>query len=311
MFRNTFFFVFLFVFALFSCNGQDTRVINNAVPCEDQLDSCKKENEKLKVEKNNYKKQYETLKADSNKEANSAKKPDFNAEQLLKYSTNVAWRLSFKGKSYDIYVVDTEANRIKFYLEDAKGKNLTFTAIQEKLKSQHSRLAFAMNGGMYHPTHKPVGLYIENGKQISKINTAKTEDAGNFYMQPNGIFGMNKQNKVFVVATDDYKASPDILWATQSGPMLLNKGEINSKFKEASPNGNIRNGVGVIDSTKVVFAISNEKVNFYEFAEFFKVFFGCKQALYLDGVISQMYLPELKRTQQKGENLGPIITVIR
>jgi len=165
----------------------------------------------------------------------------------------------------------------------------------------------AMNGGMYMEDQNALGLLIQNGRQVRPLNKHKDE-YGNFYMQPNGVFGLGADNQAFVVATEDYEKQKNVKWATQSGPMLVHKGKINSSFKAGSANLNIRNGAGVISPTRVMFAISNERVNFYEFAELFKSF-GCTQALYLDGAISQMYLPEAGRTGQQGDGLGPIIAV--
>jgi len=59
----------------------------------------------------------------------------------------------------------------------------------------------------------------------------------------------------------------------------------------------------------VVFAISEEPVNLYEFAVLFRDVLRCPDALYLDGVISSLYAPGLKRSDRKAE-LGPMIGVV-
>jgi uncharacterized protein YigE (DUF2233 family) len=87
-------------------------------------------------------------------------------------------------------------------------------------------------------------------------------------------------------------------------------GDINPNFKKGSTNVNIRSGVGYMSSSKVVFIISNEEINFYDFAKVFKDCFGCTDALYLDGAISQMYLPEIGR-YDSGGNFGGIIGIIK
>ena len=92
--------------------------------------------------------------------------------------------------------------------------------------------------------------------------------------------------------------------------MLLKDGIINDKFTPGSSNLNIRNGVGVIDSTHVVFVISNQRVNFHDFASLFKDEFGCTNALYLDGAISEAFIPGLARPEE-GRSLGPIIGIIK
>jgi uncharacterized protein YigE (DUF2233 family) len=91
--------------------------------------------------------------------------------------------------------------------------------------------------------------------------------------------------------------------------MLLIDGEIHPAFKKGSKNLNIRNGVGILPDNKVVFAMSKEEVNFYDFAEFFKSK-GCKNALYLDGFVSRTYLPEEDWEQLDG-NFGVIIGVAK
>ena len=72
---------------------------------------------------------------------------------------------------------------------------------------------------------------------------------------------------------------------------------------------NIRNGVGILPNNNVVFAISKTEINFYDFAEYFQQL-GCKNALYLDGFVSRMYLPEKNWTQTDG-NFGVLIGVTK
>lgn len=89
--------------------------------------------------------------------------------------------------------------------------------------------------------------------------------------------------------------------------MLLVKGVINAQFKQGSANLNIRNGVGIMPDGRVVFAISREPVNFFDFASWFKDQ-GCMDALYLDGAISRAYIPEAGVDQRDGL-LGVLIAV--
>jgi uncharacterized protein YigE (DUF2233 family) len=156
-----------------------------------------------------------------------------------------------------------------------------------------------MNGGMYLRDLSPQGLYIEGGKQIKVLDTAQ-EAYGNFYMQPNGIFYITKDNKAYVTATKYFKYPDDTInFATQSGPMLLINGKIHHKFMPLSKNLHIRNGVGILPNGNLLFAISKGKINFYDFAMFFKKH-GCKNALYLDGFVSRIYLPEKGIENQDG-----------
>jgi hypothetical protein len=45
---------------------------------------------------------------------------------------------------------------------------------------------FATNAGMFDPALKPVGLYVEQGRELVHVNTRS--GYGNFHMKPNGIF---------------------------------------------------------------------------------------------------------------------------
>jgi uncharacterized protein YigE (DUF2233 family) len=92
--------------------------------------------------------------------------------------------------------------------------------------------------------------------------------------------------------------------------MMVINGVINDKFVNGSKNLNIRSGVGISNDGNVVFAISNEEVNFYDFAAFFKDKLGCDNVLYLDGAISKMYLPEIGR-DELGGSFGVMTGVTR
>jgi uncharacterized protein YigE (DUF2233 family) len=89
--------------------------------------------------------------------------------------------------------------------------------------------------------------------------------------------------------------------------MLLINNVIHPAFKDGSTNVNIRNGVGILPNGNIVFAMSKEAINFYEFAKYFKSL-GCQNALYLDGFVSKTYLPEKKWIQTDGD-FGVIIAV--
>ena len=91
--------------------------------------------------------------------------------------------------------------------------------------------------------------------------------------------------------------------------MLLINGAYHNKFIKGSSNLHIRNGVGVLPNGNILFAMSKEKVNFYDLATLFKQK-GCKNALYLDGYVSRTYLPSANWQQLDG-NFGVIIGEIK
>ena len=202
------------------------------------------------------------------------------------------------------HIVDLKKQDLKLYWKNGKGQNFkNFKSLNSWLNSKSEILVFAMNGGMYKKDFSPQGLFIENGIVKSKIDTLQN-GYGNFYMQPNGIFYITNENKGFVCKTSDFR-NENIKYATQSGPLLMVNGKIHHKFRKGSKNLNIRNGVGILPNGKLIFAMSKQKINFYDFAEYFKSL-GCKDALYLDGFVSKTYLPEKGFNKMEG-NFGVII----
>ena len=205
------------------------------------------------------------------------------------------------------YQVNPKTQDLKLYWKDDSGDNyLNFENLRSDLKQNNQKLIFAMNGGMYLKDHSPQGLFIENGITKKKMNTVQNA-YGNFYMQPNGVFYITQENKAVVISSSEVSTLSNIKYATQSGPMLLINGTMHPKFIQGSKNLHIRNGVGILPNGDVLFAMSKELINFYDFATFFKNK-GCKNALYLDGFVSRAYLPEQNWEQLDG-GFGVIIGV--
>ncbi len=205
-------------------------------------------------------------------------------------------------------IVDPATEELKLYWKDDKGEIIkSLQGLATFVESKNKSLVFAMNGGMYMEDNTPLGLYIENGKTIRKLNTGK--GSGNFHLKPNGVFYITNDKIPKVCTTENFKADEEIKYATQSGPMLLIDGKIHSAFTKGSENLNIRNGVGILPNNKILFAMSKGMVNFYDFADFF-LKQGCKNALYLDGFVSRTYLSEKNFTQKDG-NFGVIIGVTK
>jgi uncharacterized protein YigE (DUF2233 family) len=202
----------------------------------------------------------------------------------------------------------SEPSSISFYWKDSNEKIIgSIQNLKTFIEVGKKELKFAMNGGMYKKNQSPQGLYIENGILLSPLDTLSGN--GNFYLKPNGLFYITKDNVASICQTKEFIDNGQIKLATQSGPMLLIDGTVHPSFKKDSKNLNIRNGVGILPDNRVVFAMSKREVNFYDFAEFFKNL-NCKNALYLDGFISRTYLPEANWKQLDG-GFGVIIGVVK
>lgn len=224
------------------------------------------------------------------------------AANAVEYST-----VTHAGKKFTICRVDFRKDSLQLFLRDEAGTPLkSFERLNQWLTGKQQKLVFAMNGGMYHGNMSPVGLCVIDGKEFAPLNLAKAE--GNFFLKPNGVF-LISDHGARVIVSEEYPALREkVMLATQSGPLLLRNGRMHPAFKEGSKNILHRNAVGIVSPTEVVFAITEEPVNFHELATLFRDALKCQDALFLDGTVSSLHAEALKRSDKKMD-LGPMIGV--
>ncbi len=211
----------------------------------------------------------------------------------------------FEGEGYAVCEA-AAGEDLRLYLDDTEGARLgTFERLADSLEHDSRRLVFAMNAGMYHPDRRPVGLYVEEGHEVSRLVTRA--GPGNFGLVPNGVFCI-RDGGFAVIETRTFAAeSPDCRFASQSGPMLVIGGALHPRFLADSDSRYVRNGVGVTaDGTRAYFVISDGAVNFHSFARFFRDGLGLSAALYFDGNISRLYAPAIGR-DDFGFPMGPMV----
>jgi uncharacterized protein YigE (DUF2233 family) len=223
--------------------------------------------------------------------------------------------LNFNGVNYSIFIADLDKTEINLNLKDPNsGKNyFTLANVKHRLEEGGMKPLMITNGGMFTPAHDPQGLYIEKNSDHKFPLDSREGLAGNFYLKPNGVFYVDEKNRPHIKVTEEVQIMIDVKEfnpkiATQSGPMLVIDGKIHPMFTKGSTNLNIRSGVGVFSDDKIVFAISDAPSNFYDFAVLFRDILHCKNALYLDGAISQMYINDLNPTVPDG-SFGPILSI--
>ena len=165
-----------------------------------------------------------------------------------------------------------------------------------------------MNAGMYDRDQRPVGLFVERGQVMTDLDSRA--GAGNFYLLPNGVFWLGADRKPHVDESSRYASTHrGAVWATQSGPLLVRDGVLNSHIAPDGPSALVRNGVGV-KGDDAYFVISEEKVSFGRFARFFRDRLACPNALYLDGAVSSLWAPSLNRLDGR-RGLGTFVVVLR
>ena len=215
--------------------------------------------------------------------------------------------LRYRGDSYTVCTVDVAQSDLRLFHKDPGGAILgQFGAIGGL--PDVGRVIFAMNAGMYHENREPVGHYKEAG--ITYRDPVANAGPGNFGMLPNGVFCLNAGAAQIFETRRYLRDQPSCRDATQSGPMLVIDGALHPRFLPDSTSRFVRNGVGVsADGAVAVFAISNNAVSFHAFASLFRDYLRVPNALYFDGKVSRMFMPEIGRNDF-GFRLGPMVAVV-
>lgn len=203
-------------------------------------------------------------------------------------------QVAFEGQNYRFVKVDLKHEQLNLFWRDPQSGQPfgSIDALRQWGEARHEQLLFAANAGIYDQHFAPLGLYVENGKTLVPLNLAHGNPAsGNFSLLPNGVFAIYPDGHAAVLASTAFKSEDKpVQWATQSGPMLLIDGQLNEQFVDDSTSLKWRSGVCARTPTEVIFAVSEAPVNFHTFARLFRDQFGCRNALYLDGSISQLYV---------------------
>ena len=198
---------------------------------------------------------------------------------------------------------------LRLFLNDSDGALLgTFDRLTAKAETEGREIIFAMNGGMYHPDRRPVGLYIEDGVEIAPLVTR--EGPGTFGLLPNGVMCIGPEGVAVMESLAFAETAPSCTFATQSGPMLVIDGALHPRFLPDSTSMFIRNGVGVTEDGTFFAVISNDPVTFHHFGRFFRDVLKTPNALFLEGKVSRLYAPALGR-RDIGFPFGPMLAVTR
>ncbi len=217
--------------------------------------------------------------------------------------------ITFHEQVFMVRSVDPKKDDLRLFWKDDQGNLLhDFAGLDKAVSAKGEKLLFAANAGMFEPDSKPVGLLVQNENETTPLNV--NDGQGNFYMKPNGVFVINEKHEALIIQSGDYAGllTPAV-WATQSGPMLVLRGDIHPDFIEDSKNLKIRSGVGVRKDGVIEFAVSRKPVNFYEFASLFLNRLKCPNALFLDGEISAFYDPGVK--DATAHRFGPMFGLVQ
>ncbi|HEX7758260.1 MAG TPA: phosphodiester glycosidase family protein [Caulobacteraceae bacterium] len=216
--------------------------------------------------------------------------------------------MAFEGTGFTVCRYDPGRDELRLAARGPAGPLDSLAGLRAWLGGDARRAAFAMNAGMYDPAQAPLGLFVEGGRTVRPLDLGSGE--GNFYLKPGGVFWTDPAGAPHIDETGVFAArSPAAAWATQSGPLLVSGGALHPAI---SPNGTsltVRDAVGV-KGREAVFVISDGPVSLGRLARFLRDGLGCPDALYLDGHVSSLWAPGLRR-QDGRTGLGTFVVVLR
>ena len=220
------------------------------------------------------------------------------------HKPDICEETTFEGARAILCVVNPQTQAIALVYSGPDGQPYGSVAKSVAALADDGRTpVLAMNAGMYHADMLPVGLYVEDGKELSPLNTG--DDFGNFFLKPNGVFFLRADGSAGVMETVAYaEAGIAPAFATQSGPMLV----IDPRFRPDGTTKYIRNGVGMRNDGKVVLAITRDPVSLGSFARLFRDVAMCPNALFFDGGVSSLAWGRQMEIDA-GEPAGPVVAV--
>ena len=147
--------------------------------------------------------------------------------------------MEYERVAYAICEVDLRRHTVRLYWNRSDGTPYAYlSALPRDLEGGAGRLLFATNAGMFNSKLKPVGLYVEQGRELVHANTKSGR--GNFHMKPNGIFYISAGNAAVAETQAFLKQRPQADLATQSGPMLVMDGRLHPRFNRGSTSLKLR-----------------------------------------------------------------------
>jgi uncharacterized protein YigE (DUF2233 family) len=176
----------------------------------------------------------------------------------------------------------------------------TVARLDASLRDSAKRVAVAMNAGIFGTDGRPLGLLVSHGRESIPLNRSPGRavpapgsicDIANFYCPPNGVFYV-ADGRAAVVTTAEFARrsvrSASIQAATQSGPMLVVDGQPAREFPAAWRKRIMRNAVCARADGAVLFVLGRDQTH-ASLAEALRGPLGCRDALYLDGNVSDLF----------------------
>ena len=123
--------------------------------------------------------------------------------------------MGYERNPYTICEVDLREHMLRLYWKNSVGMPYAYLSSLPRALRGGGRLLFATNAGMFDPALKPVGLYVEQGRELVHVNT--TSGHGNFHMKPNGVFYVSRDKAAVVETGAILKQRPRRTWRRNPG----------------------------------------------------------------------------------------------
>ena len=123
--------------------------------------------------------------------------------------------VTYEHSEYTVCEVDLRRQSVKLFWKKPDGHPYGYpSSLPPALGYRSGRLLFATNGGMYHRDNSPVGLYVEEGRELVRANTSA--GPGNFHMRPNGVFYLTGEVAGILETRSFIKQKPQLDFACLS-----------------------------------------------------------------------------------------------
>jgi uncharacterized protein YigE (DUF2233 family) len=141
--------------------------------------------------------------------------------------------IKYARAAYAVCEVDLHKHAVRLYWNRSDGTPYAYlSALPHSLEGGAGGLLFATNAGMFDSSLKPVGLYVEQGRELVHANIKSGR--GNFHMKPNGIFYISGHGAAVAETQAFLKQRPQAELATQSGPLLVIDGRLHPRSTDAA-----------------------------------------------------------------------------
>jgi uncharacterized protein YigE (DUF2233 family) len=220
----------------------------------------------------------------------------------------------FDGRGFRVLTINLQTDELRVVYKHPDGSAYgNFVRLRQGLGDKYLAAA---NAGMFETNGSPTGLLKADGAIVKGVNLGT--GVGNFYLKPNGVFFMTSKGAAIAesqaFAREFTGTFPSVSSATQSGPLLVSNGKINSRLIPGSHCQQClqysRTAVAVISPTHVAIALGLNEINFYDFAAFLLNGLHSTDALYLDGAISKLDTLE-KPTNDRKQKYAAFIAVLK